>query len=107
MYYSSSFPKSRILEIDKAILQLRVDHEIQDLINEKNPAPKCLADLRSIGPSVVFWLLLPIFLPAMFSIVTAVVVASLLRRRQRAFAGGEILPRREQLAVDDASFVSL
>lgn len=114
MYYSSGFPRSRIVEIDKAILQLSVDNKIQSEINKENPSLDCVADPRSIGPSVVGWLLLPIIVLAMIPILITVVSYFRVSRSRSTSASrtenkssqGNPLHLKEQWIVADFPFVT-
>lgn len=93
IYYSSGFPRSRIVEIDRAILKLRVEHKIQDLINKENPPLDCGPDPASIPPLVVFSLLLPIIVLTTATIVIAGIAAAVLRRTRGAPASGANVER--------------
>lgn len=105
MYYSSSLPKSRRVETDKAILGLRVEHKIQTLINEKNPALDCRPDPASIGQSVIFWLLLPIFELALVPIVLAAGFSYKLRQIPSTQASST--PGQSEVGPSDAAGASV
>lgn len=61
-YYGPRFPKDKQVEIDKAILEQRLQHKVQDVINKENPPLNCGAqtEVDNIKPGVIGWLLLTI-----------------------------------------------
>lgn len=107
MYYSSDFPKKRRVALDKEILTLRLEHKIQDLLNKENPPLDCRPEASSIGPSVIFWLLLPIFVMAMVPVAVAVIFTFMLRRSEAEKVSREIVRHMDQLTAAEYDQSSL
>lgn len=115
MYYSLGVPEPRREALDREILELRLDNTIQVEIDRGNPLPDCHPEKASIGPSVVGWLLLPIFVVAMVLIAGGALVKYMVRRRQATSASGaeiervaqEIDSQKEKLAAAEISMASL
>lgn len=80
-YYGYSFPRSVQIAIDKAILGHRLQHKIQDLLNQAYPQLRCgTPTVINIQPGVIGWLLLTISLVCMIPILLASIGAVFCRR---------------------------
>lgn len=86
-YYGSRVPKTRQIAVDKAILEHRMQHKIQTVINNGLPSANCSAKTNKIKPPFIGWLLLTVIAVCMVPILSTLIATGVLRNKTRASRG--------------------